>query len=143
MKKKLISIIKKSVIVLLILSIFSFIISCIIFHKHLARPTYSPMKLEYINRGRNYFESLNAQEVVFNAQDGIRLSGVLVPNEQAKRIVIICHGFQASKEMMSDCVQALYDNETIFFLFDFRAHGSSQGSYISLAYHEKKDLYAA
>jgi pimeloyl-ACP methyl ester carboxylesterase len=82
-----------------------------------------------------------ARTVSFKSSDGINLSGLLITRPQAKCVVVLCHGFWMSKEHMRHFIE-LFPDQTLL-LFDFRAHGSSDGDVISIGYHEKKDVQAA
>jgi pimeloyl-ACP methyl ester carboxylesterase len=107
-----------------------------------SRPSYSEKKLAEIALHKNHLiNDLGAQEVQFETQDNITLHGYLLTRPEAKRNILIFHGYKATAELMS--FQAdLFPHDNIL-LFDFRAHGASGGDYVSFGYHEMKDVYAA
>ncbi len=57
--------------------------------------------------------------------------------------VIICHGIGASKSDFTELAASLTRHGFAVLLFDFRAHGESEGRRSSLGYHEQKDVRAA
>lgn len=83
----------------------------------------------------------DAQVVTFKNQDGQTLSGILIKRSDARANVILCHGYRGSKEFMYGYVD-MFPQFNIL-LFDFRAHGQSEGRIISIGCHEYKDVIAA
>jgi uncharacterized protein len=79
--------------------------------------------------------------VSFNSKDGIRLSAYFVKREAAIGNVVLCHGYQSSKEFLGNIIDMLPGYNIL--LFDFRAHGKSAGRFRTLGCHEYKDLFAA
>lgn len=51
------------------------------------------------------------------------------------------HGYHAGKELMRGYLE-MFPHDTVL-MFDFRAHGESEGKVISLGNHEQKDILAA
>ena len=111
--------------------------------QQLGRKIHSTKIIKKIEQGKTYLETLNPQRIVIATQENIKLSALFVPAKNPKRVIMICHGLHATKELMSDCVKALLDDTTSFLLFDFRVHGESEGELGSFGYHEKKDVTAA
>lgn len=83
----------------------------------------------------------NFKEVEFSSKDNLRLSGVLVTNPKPVANVLLCHGYQGSKEFMYSYIE-LFPNCNIL-LFDFRAHGKSEGTMTSVGVHESHDVISA
>ncbi|CCH54251.1 putative protein yqkD [Fibrisoma limi BUZ 3] len=72
-----------------------------------------------------------------------KLEGWYGPIGQAKGTVILCHGHGTNK---SDVLcEAAYFRTLGYntFLFDFRAHGNSEGNVCTLGFHETNDLKVA
>jgi dipeptidyl aminopeptidase/acylaminoacyl peptidase len=86
------------------------------------------------------------ETVSFASEDGTMLKGWLVkpvrPHKPSPAI-IICHGVGASKSDFTELAVVLSRRGYFVLLFDFRAHGESNGSRTSLGYHEQKDIAAA
>jgi len=79
--------------------------------------------------------------VCFKSQDGLRLAGFLIKRPQATANLVACHGFKGNKEWLYGLID-MFPNWNIL-LFDFRAHGQSDGNIISIGCHEYKDVIAA
>lgn len=87
------------------------------------------------------FKLNDIQNVQFKTSDDITLSGILIRRPNAKANMMLCHGYRASKEFMYGFIN-LFPQFNLF-LFDFRAHGQSEGRVISIGCHEYKDVLAA
>lgn len=81
------------------------------------------------------------EPVYFNSKDGIKLSGYLLKRRGAVGNIVVAHGFQSCKEVVSPIIDVFPDYNLL--LFDFRAHGKSEGRFRTLGCHEYKDLFAA
>jgi fermentation-respiration switch protein FrsA (DUF1100 family) len=87
---------------------------------------------------------LTYEDVSFHSRDGLTLRGWFVPaNSFARGTIIFCHGHAGS--MDPDTAYVPWFNETGFnvLMFDFRAHGRSEGDRVSLGYFERQDLLGA
>jgi pimeloyl-ACP methyl ester carboxylesterase len=82
-----------------------------------------------------------AESVVFSAEDGTLLAGLLIRRQGAEGTVILCHGYRHSKEQMARYV-GLFAQMNIL-MFDFRAFGESGGCFSSIGYYESRDVRAA
>lgn len=83
----------------------------------------------------------DVKPVEFYTQDGLKLSGFLLTRKDAKINLVLCHGYQGTKEFMYALIDLFPDWNIL--LFDFRAHGQSEGRITSIGYHEYKDVIAA
>lgn len=83
----------------------------------------------------------DVERITFRSADGFNLVGFFFKREQAKANLILSHGYRGSKEFMYGYIDIF--SEYNIFMFDFRAHGESSGSVISLGCHEYKDVIAA
>jgi dipeptidyl aminopeptidase/acylaminoacyl peptidase len=81
------------------------------------------------------------RQVQFFAQDGLKLSGFLLKRKKPLANMVLCHGYQGNKEFMYGFIDLFPDFN--MFIFDFRAHGQSDGRITSIGYHEYKDVIAA
>lgn len=86
-----------------------------------------------------------ARAVTFRSSDGTSLTGWLcVPARRPPRgVVILCHGIRASRLAMAENARFLLDAGYAALAFDFRAHGESGGSRITLGWRETEDVLAA
>ena len=86
------------------------------------------------------------EDVSFTSGDGLLLRGWLIrPAHTTAQTpaIIICHGVGANKSDFTELGAALSRRGYFVLLFDFRAHGESEGSRTSLGYLEQKDVIAA
>lgn len=81
------------------------------------------------------------QLVHFTSEDGVNLAGLWIKREKPTATMVVCHGFRCCKETMYEYAD-LFPNFNILF-FDFRAHGKSNGEYITFGFHEYKDVLVA
>jgi uncharacterized protein len=87
------------------------------------------------------FKFNEIQNVKFQTADNLTLSGIVVKRSKAKANLLLCHGYRASKEFMYSFIDLFPDFNIL--LFDFRAHGQSEGKMISIGCHEYKDVISA
>src|SRR5260221_10569117 len=80
------------------------------------------------------------EEVHFTSRDEVKLFGWWIPADNAIGTIVLCHGQNGS--MDGDTKQAVPLREAGFnvFMFDFRAHGRSEGEYVTMGMYEKEDL---
>lgn len=84
------------------------------------------------------------ESVQFLSRDGLRLDAWWIPAPQATgRTVIICHGREGSRERELPHAQSLHRAGFNVLMFDFRAHGRSEGQHITFGMYEKDDLLGA
>lgn len=83
------------------------------------------------------------EEVYFLATDGLRLRGWWIPAAGSERVVIILHGHGGSVDWDIRRAPPLIQAGFNVFLFDFRAHGQSQGKVTTFGFLERRDLTGA
>ena len=83
------------------------------------------------------------EEVTFKTVDGLTLHGWWFPAEGSKRAVISLHGYGDSMDKYLHNVPSLHAAGFNVLLFDFRAHGRSEGKVTSLGYLERMDVLGA
>ena len=88
--------------------------------------------------------SLPTEEVTFQTSDGLHLKGSLSLLDPVRPTILLCHGVGANRRDLSPFAQLLYEKGRMnVFLFDFRAHGESEGRLTSYGAYEQRDLEAA
>ena len=130
-----------------ILFLFIFVLFVLVFiyinkiiKKYLVRHKYSSKDSLFIKENyEKLMEEPGAKKVSIETSDGLKLVGILILRSGAKNNVLFCHGYRLSKEFMASYIK-IFPEDNIF-LFDFRAHGESDGKKISLC--EEKDAFAA
>ncbi|MBC7260885.1 MAG: alpha/beta fold hydrolase [Chloroflexi bacterium] len=83
------------------------------------------------------------ESVSFPSLDGITIRGWFVPTPNSRGTVIFCHGYAGNKAPDLQYVPRFRDHGYNVLLFDFRAHGESDGNKSSLVYYERQDLLGA
>jgi len=86
---------------------------------------------------------LTFEEVTFQAADGPTLHGWWIPSAGSDRAVVIMHGHGGSMDWDVHRAPAFQAAGFNVLLFDFRAHGRSEGKTISFGYLERQDALAA
>ncbi len=86
---------------------------------------------------------LDYEPVEFTARDGITLRGVWIPVEGSDRAVIYLHGHDSSHDFDIYKAVDLHAMGLNVLLFDFRAHGRSDGGMKTFGYKERWDVLAA
>jgi fermentation-respiration switch protein FrsA (DUF1100 family) len=119
--------------ILLILLALGYVFSVLMTRRHTPDETRSPA--EY---------GLAFDEVAFPARDGVTLRGWWIPAVgSADRAVIFLHGHGGSMDPDVQYVPALHAAEFNVLMFDFRAHGRSDGRMSTLGYLERRDVLGA
>lgn len=83
------------------------------------------------------FESLRIP-----TSDGLTLDAWWIPRPQARRTILIAHGAGANKGNFIWFLGGLAHDEFNVLLFDFRAHGASDGRVTTWGIQERKDVLA-
>ncbi len=86
---------------------------------------------------------LDYEEVTFPARDGLTLRGWWIPASGAERAVIFLHGYGGSMDPDVQYVPALHQAGFYVLMFDFRAHGRSDGQMTTVGYLERQDALGA
>jgi fermentation-respiration switch protein FrsA (DUF1100 family) len=107
-----------------------------------ADQTIHPARERIVTDPRTKFQ-LPYEEVYFTASDAIRLSGWWIPAERPRGTLLLLHGSPHSRQEVLPQAPYLHDAGYDLLLFDWRAHGQSEGDFTSLGYYEQRDLAAA
>jgi fermentation-respiration switch protein FrsA (DUF1100 family) len=83
------------------------------------------------------------EAVTLRTTDGLSLDGWYLPHPDARDALVICHGFAMNRHELLDIAQELRARGHAVLLFDFRAHGSSQGRRSTIGFREVADIEAA
>ena len=90
--------------------------------------------------GADYFLSLNPEKVTITSNDGLKLRGLLYVNPANKGTVIMMHGYHGKAINTFGPVAKVFINMGLSLLLpDQRAHGESEGKYLTLAARESED----
>ncbi len=83
------------------------------------------------------------EEVAFASRDGLTLRGWFIPAQPARGTVVFCHGHAGSMDPDVKYAPRFHDRGYNVLMFDFRAHGNSEGQHVSMGYFERLDLLGA
>ncbi len=87
---------------------------------------------------------LGYEAVRFTTDDGVTLSGWLIPSERETRTaVIVLHGFTGHRLASLPAVVPWLHERHHVLQFDFRGHGESDPRSVTLGAHERRDVAAA
>jgi uncharacterized protein len=86
---------------------------------------------------------LQSEPVEFKATDGLTLRGVWIPTSGSDKAVIILHGHGGSYDFDLYRAPSLHEAGFNVLLFDFRAHGRSEGKRMTFGYEERLDVHGA
>ncbi|MCY2954135.1 MAG: alpha/beta fold hydrolase [Planctomycetota bacterium] len=101
--------------------------------------------------------SLAASLAQFTTRDRLLLTGWWIPTQPhpprntdpelaahwAQHTVLLCHGVGSAKEDLIPLAKFLVENGLNVLVFDFRAHGQSEGTFFSYGDRERLDILAA
>ena len=86
---------------------------------------------------------LDGRTIAFQSTDGLDLQGVWIPATGSDKAVIILHGHGGSYDFDLYRAPALQQAGFNVLLFDFRAHGRSEGKRMTFGYEEQRDVLGA
>ncbi len=93
--------------------------------------------------GRGSPEEGTFEAVRFPSADGLSISGWFFPAAAPGPGIVICHGFQTGRREGTPLALALRERGYNVLVFDFRAHGESEGRWTSCGVLETLDLEGA
>ncbi len=85
----------------------------------------------------------SAAPVTLRTADGLTLDGWYLAHPAARDAIVLCHGFAMHRRELLDIAQGLHARGHAVLLFDFRAHGTSQGQRSTIGFRETQDITAA
>lgn len=86
---------------------------------------------------------LDYQEIQFHTSDHLCLHGWWIPAATSTRTLVFLHGFSGSMDPDLKYTPAIHQAGYNILMFDFRAHGRSQGHMTTLGALEVRDAMAA
>jgi len=70
---------------------------------------------------------LQFESVYFETADGVKLSGWFIPCDNARGVVLFCHGNAGNISHRLDSIQIFHRLGLDVFIFDYRGYGQSEG----------------
>jgi fermentation-respiration switch protein FrsA (DUF1100 family) len=86
---------------------------------------------------------LTAEAAEFRSGDELMLRGWYIPFENSSKAIVICSGANGSLDADVHVAPWLHEAGFSVLLFNWRAHGQSEGEVVTLGFHERYDLIAA
>ncbi len=86
---------------------------------------------------------LAAEDVEFNAADGVPLKGWYLAGRRGAPGLLLCHGLGENRAALMNLVPLLQKAGYHILMFDFRAHGESAGVRSTLGVDEAQDVLGA
>ena len=86
---------------------------------------------------------LEYETIKFKTTDKLTLRGVWIPASASDKAVIILHGHGGSYDFDLYRSPTLHEAGFNVLLFDFRAHGRSEGKHMTFGYEERRDVLGA
>ena len=95
----------------------------------------------YILLSDRFLREHGVRDVYVESEDGLKLHGLWIAAENPKGTIILAHGYRSTKLVDFGLVFELYHNLGMNILApDQRAHGKSEGKYITFGVKESKDI---
>lgn len=95
---------------------------------------------ESIPRARQWLRDHHAEDVSITSFDGLTLRGSWVPTKEAMGTIILFHGYHTHHIHDFSGIYDLYHRIGLnLLLVRQRAHGESEGAYITFGVHERRD----
>ncbi len=82
------------------------------------------------------------EAITFNVPEVGARKGWFFPGLKSAPTIVLCHGYQSNRSELLTLVSALQDHQFNVFMFDFSAHGSSEG-FSTMGFREAEELRAA
>jgi pimeloyl-ACP methyl ester carboxylesterase len=86
---------------------------------------------------------LEFESIEFTTSDRLTLRGVWIPAAASDKAVVILHGHGTSYDLDVYRAPSLHEAGFNVLLFDFRAHGRSDGKRMTFGYEERRDVLGA
>jgi fermentation-respiration switch protein FrsA (DUF1100 family) len=86
---------------------------------------------------------LTAEAAEFQSGDGLTLRGWYIPHANSTKTIIVCSGANGSLDADVHVTPWLHEAGFNVLLFNWRAHGQSEGEVVTLGFNERYDLIAA
>lgn len=91
--------------------------------------------------GKAWCREQNMQDCYIRSGDGLMLHGFYLPAQNAKRFVILCHGYKGSGfGDFANIARFLHENGCNLLFIDERCCGASEGQFITFGAKEQYDI---
>lgn len=91
--------------------------------------------------GKAWCQEQNMQDCFIRSKDGLRLHAYYLPAADAKRFIILCHGYKGSGfGDFAYTARFLHENQCNLLFIDQRCCGASEGEFITYGAKEQYDI---
>ncbi len=99
-----------------------------------------PSYADRVNAGMEWARNQNPKKVMIRSVDHLRLAGRIIEAENPRGVIILMHGYRSCGVHDFSCaIKYYHDLGYILLMPDHRAHGDSDGKYITFGIKEKDD----
>ena len=96
---------------------------------------------DVMDAGRAWIDKQPWEEWTIRSRDGLRLRARYLPAPGAKRVFLLAHGYRSSGARdFSAAARPIFEMGSSLLLIDQRAHGQSEGRYITFGALESQDV---
>lgn len=86
------------------------------------------------------YEYDEKEDVYLNSFDNLKLHAYVIENKNSDKWAITVHGYTNTAEYMSPIAYKYYTLGYNVLMPDLRGHGSSEGNYIGMGWHDRLDI---
>lgn len=95
-----------------------------------------------LTEGFRWLAAQPAETVSVTSYDGLKLNGRYLPCENARGTLLLFHGWRSCPEIDFGCALPFYKSLGLnLLLVDERAHGASDGRFITFGVRERRDVH--
>ena len=88
-----------------------------------------------------FFRNSNYEDLFIDSFDGLKLHGIKIINSHVtNKWIIAVHGYNRNSMKMCGRIRNFYTMGYNLIIPDLRGHGKSEGKYIGMGWHDRKDL---
>ena len=135
------------VLLILVSGGYAFAVACVrrkelpwLDEEAIKKTSYAPFYKQIVI-GNDFLTKYVSSEVEINSFDGLKLHGAWIPAENARGTILLAHGYRSSKIVDFSLALGLYHDLGMNILLpDQRAHGNSEGKYITFGVKESRDM---
>lgn len=96
---------------------------------------------QHISAAHRWLQQHKAQDIYTESEDGLKLHALWVPAEKPAGTILLAHGYRSCRLVDFGMVFELYHNLGMNLLLpDQRAHGQSEGKWITFGVKECRDM---
>ncbi|MCI6466148.1 MAG: alpha/beta hydrolase [Faecalicatena sp.] len=94
-------------------------------------------------KGVEWMQRMPYENVQIRSEEGLLLAGSYLEAEDARRIVVLFHGWRGSwQHDFGACLRWLYEEGTSLLIVEQRSQGQSEGKYMGFGILERRDCHA-